>query len=57
MKKVFTEFVDKNILITNRVSIFNFIFLIFLKIFYDKIFFLKVDNYLRSKKLLFVFKF
>ena len=56
MKKVFTEFVDKNILITNRVSIFNFIFLIFLKIFYDKIFFLKVDNYLRSKKLLFVFQ-
>lgn len=56
MKKVFTEFVDKNILITNRVSIFNFIFLIFLKIFYDKIFFLQVDNYLRSKKLLFVFQ-
>ena len=55
-KNFFTEFVDKNILIINRVSIFNLIFLIFFKIFYDKIFFLEIDKYLRSKKLLFIFQ-
>jgi hypothetical protein len=53
-KKLFTEFVNKNILIIKRLSIFNFIFLIFLRILYDKIFFLEIDRNLRSKKTLLV---
>ena len=45
----------KNILLTNTINIFNIFLFIFLKIFYDKIFFLEVDKYLRSKKLLLFF--
>ena len=46
----------KNILITNRISILNFTILIFLKIFYDKIFFLEIDKYLKNKKFLLIFE-
>ena len=46
----------KNILLIDKISSFNIFFLIFLKIFYDKIFFLDVDKYLRSKKLLLIFE-
>ena len=59
MKKIkknsFKEFpYKKKILITNRINIFNLIILIFLRIFYDKVFFLKIDKHLRHKKILLV---
>ena len=46
----------ENILLVNRINIFNFIFLIFLRIYFSKIFFFKTDMLLRNKKLLSLFE-
>ena len=46
----------KNILIIDKISIFNFIFLIFFKIYFDKIFFFEIDRCLRNKRLLSFFE-
>jgi hypothetical protein len=46
----------KKILITNRIGIFSFLFLMFAKISYDKIYFLEIEPYFRNKKILLVFK-
>ena len=57
-KKNYKKFpCNKNILISTSLNIFNILILIFLRIFYDKIFFLKIDKYLRNKKILLVLEF
>ena len=48
---------NKKILISTSLNIFNILILIFLRIFYDKIFFLKIHKYLRNKKILLVLEF
>ena len=42
----------KNILLINKINIFNFVILILFKIYFNKIFFLETDRWLRNKKIL-----
>lgn len=46
----------QKILLVDKITIFNLIFLIFLKIVFNKVFFLQIDKKLRSKRFLLIFK-
>ena len=46
----------KKILFINKINIFNFILLIFFRIYFDKIFFLEIDRQLKHKRLLSFFE-
>ena len=54
VKKInFIKFTNKkNIFLKNKINIFNFVILILFKIYFNKIFFLETDRWLRNKKIL-----